>query len=133
MWPFRRGGDVSGGLGRRGERLAAKFLKRKGLKMLARNYRCVAGEIDLIALDPTTRGEYGGDTLVFVEVKTRSSARHTSPESAVNAAKRRHLEKAASHYLTGRNVEDLSVRFDIVSIVVHDGGPPDIRHILNAF
>ncbi len=129
MWPFP---DKSG-LGQRGEILARRFLKRRGLKILATNYRCPAGEIDLIALDPSTRKTLAAETICFVEVKTRTSDRYTEPESAVNADKRRRIAKAARHYLSKHDVEDFNVRFDIVSIVTPDGRKPQIKHIDDAF
>ena len=62
MWPFRRRGNLP--LGARGERLAKRFLKRRGLKILATNYRCPAGEADLIVLDRSTRKDFGAATVV---------------------------------------------------------------------
>lgn len=132
MWPFRPAGD-SGRLGRRGERLARKLCKRRGLKILARNYRCRAGEVDLIALDPATRRTDGAETLVFVEVKTRSSDRYTDPESAVDARKQRRIRKVADYYVASRDAADYNVRFDIVAVVIRPGRKPRINHIPDAF
>ena len=129
MWPFVRCKD----LGRRGEKIARRFLKRRGLKILACNYRCQAGEVDLIALDRSTRRESGAETVAFVEVKTRSSDRYTDPEFAVDSVKRRHLRKVARHYLTCHDTADLNVRFDIVAIVIPDGKKPQVKYIPNAF
>jgi len=132
MWPFGRSRqDLD--LGRRGEQLARRFLKHKGLRPLAENYRCPAGEADLIALDRTTGRSLGAETLVFVEVKTRVSDRHTGPESAVNADKKRRLKKVANYYLAQRDTEGFLVRFDIVAIVIAPGREPRIRHIEDAF
>ncbi len=133
MWFFRRGADVSGGLGRKGERLALRLLKRRGLKLLARNYRCPAGEIDLIVLDKTADSTCGAETVVFVEVKTRSSDRYTAPEGAVDADKRRRMQKVADYYLNTRRTADLNVRFDIVAVVIRENEKPEIRHIPDAF
>jgi putative endonuclease len=119
-------------LGPRGEALAAKFLTRQGLKILARNFRCPAGEADLIALDSSTARTAGAETIVFVEVKTRSSDRYSSPESAVNDAKRRKMRKVADSYLAARRTEGFNVRFDIVSIVIRDDGKPQIKHLVDA-
>jgi putative endonuclease len=132
MWLLgARGG--SGDLGRRGERKARSLLRRKGLKILARNYRCPSGEIDLIALDRGTRRSLGTETLVFVEVKTRTSDRYTDPASAVNADKQRRVKKAASYYRHRRGASDLAVRFDVVSIVLPETGAMKLRHIEDAF
>jgi putative endonuclease len=115
--------------------MARKFLKRRGLKILARNFRCPRGEVDLIALDASTRREGGAETICFVEVKTRSSDRYTDPESAVDADKQKRVRKAADYYLAKRAAaaDGLNVRFDILSIVIRDRDEPRIRHIQDAF
>lgn len=128
MWPFGRT-DRSESLGKRGEKLASKFLRKQGCKILARNYRCPTGEADIVALDKN-------DTLVFAEVKTRSSDFHTDPQSAVNADKQRRLRNVAKYFLNARKCEDLNVRFDVVSIVIRDSGhdnKPKIEYIKDAF
>lgn len=132
MWPFRRT-KRSVPLGRQGELLARRLCRRRGLKILADNYRCPAGEIDLIALDPFARNPDGLETIVFVEVKTRRSDQYTSPASAVDDAKRRHIRKAASYYLAHRNAQDYPTRFDIVAIVIPDGQDPEITYLQDAF
>jgi len=124
---------ATGTLGRRGEKLARRHLKRSGMKILATNYRCPAGEADLIAFDRSTRAEAGAETVAFVEVKTRSSDEYTDPASAVNADKQRRLRKIAHYYLATHPAEGLNVRFDIVSIVIRDGQRPQIDHIRGAF
>ncbi len=138
MWPFRSQGrrrDTSRSslpahrLGARGETLARKHLRRAGCKILATNYRCPLGEADLIALDRTA----GRETIVFVEVKTRSGDAYTDPESAVNAQKRRRLRKIAEYYLTVKNAHDRPVRFDVVSVVLRPGQAPELHHIPDAF
>jgi len=132
MWPFGRFFRPSR-LGPQGERLAAKFLRRQGMKVLARNYRCPVGEADLIVLDSSTRPRQGAETIVFVEVKTKASDHFTNPESAVNAEKRRRIKKVAGYYLASRPTEGLNVRYDIVAVVVRKGEEPKIRHIPAAF
>jgi putative endonuclease len=135
VWPFRRRSSVAKSaataadtalLGRTGESLARKHLRKAGLRILARNYACAHGEIDLIALDPRD------ETIVFVEVKTRRCDRYTEPYSAVNAEKQRKLRKTAAHYLAARG-RDLSYRFDVVSITATADAPPRIEHIVSAF
>lgn len=139
MWPFRskRGGESApetnsnstAARGARGEKLAQKHLRRAGLKILATNYRCPAGEVDLIALDRSTKP----DTIVFVEVKTRNSDRYTSPAAAVNAEKQRRIRNVADYFLHHKRAEDLLVRYDIVSVVLPDDAPPRIEHLPEAF
>ncbi|MCD6364249.1 MAG: YraN family protein, partial [Planctomycetes bacterium] len=72
-------------------------------------------------------------TIVFVEVKTRTSDRYTDPEYAVDAGKRRRLKKIARYYLARRESEGYNVRFDIVSAVIVEGQKPQLRHIEDAF
>ncbi len=113
--------------------MAGKFLKRRGLKILARNYRCPAGEVDLIALDKSTRKITGAWTLCFVEVKTRRTDRYTDPSAAVNRDKQRRIRKVARHYLSTRPTDGYNVRYDIVSIVWPDQGRPRIEYQPDAF
>jgi len=103
------------------------------MKILATNYRCPSGEVDLIALDRSTRKATGAETLVFVEVKTRTSDRYTDPESAVNRDKQRRIRKVAGYYRTRRRAEDYNVRYDIVSVVLRPDADPQIKHIPDAF
>ena len=133
MWPLGPRRQPAGDLGHLGERLAAKALKRCGMKILARNYRCPAGEVDLIALDRSTRQESGAETIVFVEVKTRSSDKYTDPEAAVDRNKQRRLEGVAQYYAARRDVADYSIRFDIIAIVAPAGQEPQLKHIKDAF
>jgi putative endonuclease len=110
-------------LGDRGERAAARFLRRRGLRVLARGYRTRHGEIDLIARD--------GDTLVFIEVKSR---RRGVPAEAVTEEKQRRITLAALHFLRKHGLLEVRCRFDIVAIVwPDDRGEPQIEHIPNAF
>ena len=110
-------------LGRRGEREAARFLKRRGYHILNRNYTCRAGELDIVAAD--------GETLVFVEVKTRSGDAAGYPENAVDRRKRVQITRAARHLLA-RIDADPACRFDVVSVVL-DGQGKHIEHFIDAF
>jgi putative endonuclease len=120
-------------LGAEGEDQARRFLARAGLKVMARNYRCPAGEADLIALDRSPQRGCTAPTVVFVEVKTRRDDTYTDPESAVDANKRRHLRAVANYYLASRGGQNFNVRFDVVSVVLRDGEKPRLRHIVDAF
>ncbi len=112
-------------LGRRGEDAAARFLDRRGYDIIERNWTCAAGEADIIARD--------GDSVVFVEVKTRSSCDCGMPAEAVDEAKRDRYERIAALFLQGFDVVDVPVRFDIVSIVAISPDRAMIRHHINAF
>ena len=113
-------------LGRWGEKRCEKFLRRKGLRKLARNFSCKTGEIDLVMVD--TDG-----VIVFVEVKTRASENLTSAESVITLSKKTRLSRAAHYFLTIHNIEDRPFRFDVVTIVLGPTGRPEIRHYENAF
>lgn len=114
-------------LGLAGEQAAARFLQRIGYRILARSHRQRLGEIDLIALD--------GDCLVFVEVKTWSSADSGDPSLAVDRRKQEKLSRAAIVYLKRRGLLEQRCRFDVVSIVWPSDrrAQPAIRHFPNAF
>jgi putative endonuclease len=103
------------------ENLAAAFLQQAGLVLVVRNYRCRFGEIDLIARD--------GATLVFVEVRMRSSARFGGAAASITAAKRKKLLRTARHYLTGI-ARPPACRFDALLI---DGRDNSIEWLKNAF
>ena len=111
-------------LGIKGEDLATKFLKRKGYRILSRNYKTPLGEIDIIAED--------GETLVFVEVKTRTDNSYGLPFEAVNHKKQEKLRKIALYYLKNRLRKDVPSRFDVLSIQA-GGGKSEIEHIIDAF
>ncbi|MCA9070013.1 MAG: YraN family protein [Planctomycetaceae bacterium] len=113
-------------LGNRGERKAARFLRRQGFRILARQYANRHGEIDLIARD--------GDFIVFVEVKTRRSDAAGLPVEAVTTDKQRKLTKTALVWLKRRGLLESRCRFDVVSIVwPEDSKTPQITHYKNAF
>jgi putative endonuclease len=103
------------------EELAARFLESQGLAIVARNYRCRAGEIDLVARD--------GDTLAFVEVRLRGSAAFGGAAASIDAAKQRRILQVARHYLAGRR--DQPCRCDVVLLDRLD--PARVEWIRDAF
>jgi putative endonuclease len=113
--------------GRWGEDVAAAFLERAGYRILGRRVRPDRrDELDIVARL--------GDSLVFVEVKTRASEDFARPFAAVNAAKRQALNRAAVHYLRQLDFPKLYYRFDTIEVVGTEGAPdPVVRHIENAF
>ena len=111
-------------LGAEGERVAERFLKSKGLKVLERNYRTRLGEIDLVCREKRT--------IVFVEVKTRTSGLYGEGMEAVNARKQHKLHRLAQQYLQSYRLESADVRFDVLS-VMFVSGEPTIEHIPGAF
>ena len=131
---FRRArlpGTDAASLGLLGEKLARAALGKAGLKVLAANYRCPPGEIDLIALRQVRGAE---DLLVFVEVKTRASDYHTDPWAAVDAGKQRRLRRCGDYYVRAHPAAaGLERRFDVISIVAAPGQAPRVEHIQDAF
>ena len=117
--------DIRSKLGQSGEKRAERFLRRIGYRIVSRNYRCPAGELDLIALD--------GTTVVFVEVKTRSSRQRGNPEDAVNPTKQRQLVRCARFFLHQTQSEDRACRFDVIGIAADETGKPVLEHFVDAF
>ena len=112
-------------LGKRGEEAAACFLERREYEILDRNWKCIAGEADIVALQD--------DTLCFIEVKTRKDAQKGFPSEAVDTRKRSRYERIAACYLKDHDYADVRVRFDIVAILVLGEDRAFLRHHLNAF
>jgi putative endonuclease len=111
-------------LGKFGEDLALKEIKGLGYKRIIRNYRCPLGEIDLIATD--------GDTLVFIEVKTRKGRSLAYAKEAVNDKKRRQLSKVALFYMKSHNLNEVRARFDVVAVSLA-GVEQQVEVVRNAF
>ncbi|HBT97510.1 MAG TPA: YraN family protein [Desulfobulbaceae bacterium] len=116
--------DRRGALGRWGERLAADFLRERGHIIVQQNYRKKYGEIDIITKD--------GDTLVFVEVKTRTSQRYGGAAAAVTVKKQRQITKAALEYMSGQPLQT-AARFDVVCVTIDMAGRLQCSLIENAF
>ncbi len=112
-------------LGAEGEQLAQAYLSGLGLKVLAKNFRCRQGELDLVLAD---RGQ-----IVFVEVRTKSSLSFGSGLESITAKKRTKLRQVAQHYLAANRLLDADVRFDIVAIYKLPSGKAQIEHVKGAF
>lgn len=113
-------------LGARGEKLAQRFLRRQGYKILYRNFRARrGGEVDLVCRD--------GKTLAFVEVKTRSREDFGRPFDAVNRAKQKLIARGALAWLDLLGNPDILWRFDVVEIVLADDGAPKFELLRDAF
>jgi putative endonuclease len=112
-------------VGRRGEDLAHRYLRNAGLTVVARNYRPNEGEaeVDIVARD--------GDTVVFVEVKTRASSDCGAPDRAIGGDKQKNIVRAARSYATRAGIAWSQVRFDTISIVLTN--PPSLVHQQDAF
>ena len=111
---------------KKGEALAGKLLKKRGYKILKRNYVSKYGEIDIVAYDK--------GTISFVEVKTRRSENYGPPELAVTKKKRKKIIQTALNYLVINHIEDIDCRFDVVSILFKENdNKPDIELLNNAF
>lgn len=112
-------------LGQRGEREAARYLRRQGYKIVARSQRSTLGEIDLVAVDQRT--------IVFVEVKTRESHEAGHPAEAVDQHKQQQLSRVALAYLRHHDLLAYPARFDVVAVTWPPGARPRVEHYRNAF
>ena len=111
--------------GREGERIAAAWLERQGMRVLARNWRSGRLELDLVVRD--------GASIAFVEVKTRRLGPGGAPADAVNHAKRRRLARAAGAWIARHPCRATEFRFDVVEIILAPGGDPLVEHWIDAF
>ncbi len=113
-------------LGKLGERHAVRFLSKAGFAIVARNYRTPLGEIDIVARD--------GETLAFIEVKTRSSKAFGLPQEAVDRRKQRQLIRAAQVFLKAHGELDVPCRFDVVAVTTgRSARAPEVTLIRGAF
>ena len=99
--------------GKSGEIEAANYLKNHGYKIICNNFRCIQGEVDIIAKDK--------NELVFVEVKTRCSKKYGEAREAVNIKKQKHICEAAKYYLYKNNMQNAFVRIDVIEVYVRRG------------
>jgi putative endonuclease len=125
MAATRPSSDERRELGRLGEALAGARLEAAGLRVVARNWRCREGEIDLVAA--------GAGLLVFCEVKTRRGHGYGTPAAAVTPVKQARLRRLAAAYLAVSPAPLRRVRFDLVAVTWPRGGEPDAVHLEGAF
>ena len=111
-------------LGHMGEAVAAKYYIRQGYLLLNHNYRTRMGELDLIL--------YKADTIVFAEVKTRTSAQRAAPAEAVDYYKQQKIIKTAQSYLLEHRL-DGEIAFDVIEVLLSGGKVLSVNHIENAF
>ncbi len=111
-------------IGKSGEKLVVRYLKKKGYKVLEQNYTCPVGEIDIIVLDKKT--------IAFVEVKTRRSLSYGSARLSITHHKQKKISMAALYYLKSTHQMDQRGRFDVVTVLYTDQEQA-IDHIQNAF
>jgi putative endonuclease len=116
--------NARGQLGVDGEDAAVAYLEANGYRIVERNFRCERGELDIVA-------ERAG-TIIFCEVKTRSTDRWGHPSEAVNHQKRARIRRLAAHWLLERGARPAAVRFDVISSVAH-GASHRLTHIEDAF
>ena len=112
-------------LGDRGEVIAAAYLVEKGYKILKKKARTAYGELDVIAQIK--------DTLVFIEVKTRSSKQFGLPEEAVEIQKQKQMTRLANAYIQKNVLSKMKMRFDVIALLYDGVNEPQIRHIQDAF
>lgn len=109
-------------LGALGEQIAVEYLQSLGLQIVARNWRCRYGELDVIAAD-------GSDTVVFVEVKTRTGDGFGGVEQAVTPAKVRRLRRLAGLWLAGQDSGWAQVRLDVIGVRTGRQRDPEVLHL----
>ena len=114
-------GERNRSLGAYGERLAARRLVETGMVLLDRNWRCAAGELDLVLLD--------GEVHVFCEVKTRTTSSHGHPLEAVTPIKAARLGRLAALWVEEHDVVPLGMRLDLVGVLLADRGAPEVVHL----
>lgn len=107
-------------LGKKGEEIAAKYLQKKGYRILGRNFRIRYGEIDIVAIDSST--DPGQDVLVFVEVKTRDTNDFVSPEESITPHKIKSLVRTAEYYKMIHTELPKLLRIDFVGVLIKDNG-----------
>lgn len=113
-------------IGQMGEEAALAWLKKKGHRLLARNWRCRLGEIDLITAE--------GNQTVFVEVRSRTSDLFGAPAESVTSQKQTRLRRLAEYYLLSQGLAGRSVRFDVVAVrLTPEGQVTHIQHLPGAF
>ena len=111
-------------IGQRGEEMAVSFLKGLNYQILERNYRCKLGEVDIIARD--------NDTLVFIEVRTRSSLDFGLPQESINRRKRHQISKVALEFMLRKKMKNIPARFVVFAITL-EPGKEKVDHIKDAF
>ena len=127
MRPEQTRGSRTAELGRWGEELAAEHLVAVGMQVLARNWTCPEGELDLVARDVD-------GTVVFVEVKTRAGIGFGQPAEAVGRLKARKLRTLACRWLLAHRPPGATeLRFDVIGIVGRPGQPARLEHLRAAF
>ena len=107
-------------LGKWGEDLAAEYLQEKGYLILERDWKSGHRDLDIVAQD--------GDTIVFVEVKTRRNRLFGEPEEAIDYQKRKSLQMTINHYVSCRHINS-DIRVDVITVVGIIGDTPEIDHI----
>lgn len=112
--------EATNATGQAGEETGVAMLRDAGFELLSRNFRCRYGEVDAVAQD--------GDTIVFVEIKTRRSLAFGSPQEAVTGRKQARIARVAAHYLKMRGWSERPVRFDVIAL-----GPEGQDHLRDAF
>jgi putative endonuclease len=112
-------------VGIRGEDLAVAELERQGMQIVARNWRCRLGEIDIVALEARP----GLRTLVFCEVKCRTGLGFGAPLESITHAKLRRLRQLTAQWLATEQVRADAIRIDAIGVVLRPGLPPDLTHV----
>jgi len=120
------GGAGKRELGQRGEAIICQYIESKGMRLIERNFHCRGGEIDIIARD--------GDTVAFIEVKTRTNTNYGTAAEAVTLTKMRRITAAANGFIEKNGLHDNYFRFDVAEVYINgERENVDINYIKNAF
>ncbi|MDO8786294.1 MAG: YraN family protein [Syntrophales bacterium] len=111
--------------GKKGEDIAVDYLTKAGYRIIERNYRCLFGEIDIVARDQ--------DTIVFVEVKSRKSEEFGDPQLSVGVDKQKKISRVSLNYIQEKRLHHCNARFDVVAVKMFPPGNEEVELIQNAF
>ncbi|MCI8277769.1 MAG: YraN family protein [Clostridia bacterium] len=111
-------------LGNKGEEIASRYLEKNEYEIIARNFKCAKGEIDIIAKDK--------EDIVFIEVKTRRNENYGKPVDSVNFIKQKHIKEVSKFFMYLNNIKDFSIRYDIIEIYKKENKFL-INHLKNLF
>ncbi|NLT48280.1 MAG: YraN family protein [Clostridiales bacterium] len=101
-------------IGAKGEEAAAKYLTGQGYRIIDKNFKCRIGELDIIAME--------GQTLVIIEVKTRSNLSYGLPCESITTEKKRHILRTLQYYVMVHRLEELDLRIDVIEILSREDG-----------
>ena len=113
-------------IGKFGEDISCKYLKKNGYNVIERNFNCIQGEIDIIAFDIIKK------EIVFIEVKTRTNFNYGFPSDSVNKNKMSHMKRSIEYYVYKRKLENFYMRIDVIEVILNKG-KYKLNHLKDVF